>query len=226
MAVLRAEDVLPPGREGDTSLLMSALYLLPLHARCRWIADEAGGAPRTPGEHWRALRLLRSMSIEQRWRELSVHLGEMLIVSTETLPQQLPRARQIVADMCHEMGVRYAEHMRRALALDDDRPVQNAIEILRTSEFLFRVNPEHHSAADEVAGTGFIDGNACPWYMRPGWQQVHCGIFGQFQAGVCSAFGLKYRLTTTIPKHGGDRCRVDLEPIRLRRSRDGVALAS
>jgi len=80
----------------------------------------------------------------------------------------------------------------------------------------------HHSDATESSGRGFIDGNACPWYPRPGWQQLHCGIFGQFQAGVCSVFGLSYQLTTTIPKHGGDHCRIDLQPIKLRRSRDAA----
>jgi hypothetical protein len=30
------------------------------------------------------------------------------------------------------------------------------------------------------------EGNACPWYSRPGWNGAHCGIFGQFQSGVSS----------------------------------------
>ena len=49
-----------------------------------------------------------------------------------------------------------------------------------------------------------------------GWQQVHCGIFGQFQSGISSVFGLRYQLTSTIPKHGGHTCRIDLRPITLR----------
>ena len=40
---------------------------------------------------------------------------------------------------------------------------------------------------------------------------------------MCSVFELRYSLTTTIPKHGGDHCRVELSarPIPLRRSADG-----
>ena len=72
-------------------------------------------------------------------------------------------------------------------------------------------------------GALFIDGDACPWHPRPGWQAGHCGIFGSFQGGVCAVFGLRYRLMETIPKHGGDHCRVELSarPIPLRRSADG-----
>lgn len=204
------------------TLLFAALYQLPMEPRRAWIFS-ALGAPRRR-EAPQAWLLMRELDHEARWRELSVHLGEMLIVLTERLPDEVPRARQIVAKLCHDMGVAYARRMRRALALPGDRPVANAIEILRTSEYLFRVNPEHTSEADEVERTGFIDGNACPWWSRPGWQPVHCGIFGQFQAGVCSVFDLRYQLTTTIPKHGGDHCRVDLKPVSIRRSRDGAAV--
>lgn len=216
---------LPRGDLRAIALLMGGLYQLPFSRRHGWIVDGLGGPPRGAREHLRALSLLRTLDTEGRWREVSVHLGELLIVTTETLPARLPRARQIVAAMCHEMGARYARHVRRAFELDDTKPVANAIEVLRTSEYLFRVNPEHESGADERARHGFIDGNACPWYPRPGWGQVHCGIFGQFQAGVCSEFGLGYQLTTTIPKHGGDHCRVDMKPIGLRGSRDGRTLA-
>jgi hypothetical protein len=207
---------LPEHDPRAVALLTSALYQLPLHAKQRWILDDLGGAPRGAREHARSLSLARRLDAGARWREVSVHLGELLIVTTETLPARLPRARQIVAAMCHEMGARYARHVRDAFELDEATPVANAIEVLRTSEYLFRVNPKHESGADERAGHGFIDGNACPWYPRPGWAPVHCGIFGQFQAGVCSEFGLSYQLTTTIPKHGGDHCRVDMKPIPLR----------
>ena len=91
-----------------------------------------------------------------------------------------------------------------------------AIEVLRMSEYLFRVNPAHTSGSDAQTGRGFIEGNACPWYDRPGWGGMHCGIFGRFQDGCASAFGLNYRLTTTIPRHGGDVCRIELRPIKLR----------
>jgi hypothetical protein len=42
---------------------------------------------------------------------------------------------------------------------------------------------------------------------------MHCGIFGQFQSGVCSVFGLDYKLDRTIPKHGGTTCRVTMSPL-------------
>jgi hypothetical protein len=221
-----SHDSLPdPARDPRApALLMAALYQLPFEPRRAWIFDAIGRPKKR--EIPRAYALLRALDHDARWRETTVHLGEMLIVLTERLPSELPRARQIVAQLCHDMGVAYATRMLRVLELEDDTPVANAIEILRTSEYLFRVNPEHRSAADEATGLGFIDGSACPWWMRPGWQPLHCGIFGQFQAGVCSVFELRYKLTTTIPKHGGDHCRVDLEPIALRRSRGGEPVSA
>jgi hypothetical protein len=189
----------------------AALYQLARQRKSAWFVPDR---PRTARGWVRAWGLLHPLPHEARWRELSVHLGEALIVLTEDLPDRLPRARQIVAEMCHDMGAAYARRMHRVLGLPDDRPVANAIEVLRTSEYLFRVNPTHTAGADEAARAGFIDGDACPWYERPGWGPVHCGIFGQFQAGVSSIYGLKYRLTTTIPRHGGDHCRIDLEPLR------------
>lgn len=213
--VLRAEHRHLPDADPQTiAAVMGGLYQLPLDRRARWILDGTGGAPRGARGWLRSRALLRPLDHDARWRELSVHLGEVLIVVTEELPARVPRARQLVASLCHDMGAAYARRMHRTLDLPADRPVGNAIEVLRTSEFLFRVNPVHLAAADEAARTGFIDGNACPWWSRPGWQPLHCGIFGQFQAGVCSVYGLKYRLTTTIPRHGGDHCRVDLTPLR------------
>ncbi|MEZ4429306.1 MAG: hypothetical protein R3A51_16655 [Nannocystaceae bacterium] len=213
-ALVERHPSLDDGAPRTLALLMSGLYLLPFAPRRRWIVASLGGGPQTPREHARALALTRRLPVEERWRELTVHLGELLIVATERLPERLPRARPIVAQLCFDMGVAYARDMSRALELSPDTPVANAIEVLRTSEYLFRVNPEHESGADEARGRGFIDGSACPWYSRPGWGPHHCGIFGQFQAGVCSVFELRYSLTTTIPKHGGDHCRVDLTPLR------------
>jgi hypothetical protein len=92
--------------------------------------------------------------------------------------------------------------------------------VLRMGEYLFRVNPEHQSESNGSERTGYIVGNACPWFVRPGWGGMHCGIFGRFQDGCASVFGLNYRLTTTIPRHGGDVCRIDLAPIKLRRRRE------
>jgi hypothetical protein len=91
------------------------------------------------------------------------------------------------------------------------------MEILRMSEYVFRVNPEHWGASDGTAG--WLEGTACPWYTRPGWNGAHCGIFGQFQSGIASVFGLRYHLSKTIPKHGGHTCRIDVKPITLGRAR-------
>ncbi|MCA9673143.1 MAG: hypothetical protein KC503_46440 [Myxococcales bacterium] len=193
------------------ALLMSALYRLDLSPRgARWIFDGLGGGPHDLGERLAAQRLAWPLSSEQRWRELTVHLGEWLIVLTERLPERLPRARQIIAEICFDAGVRYARSIRRWFSLPADNDAARAIEVLRTSEYVFRVNPEHWGDAAADGRSGYLEGNACPWYDRPGWQRMHCGIFGQFQAGVCSEFNLKYKLTKTIPKHGGKLCRVDL----------------
>jgi hypothetical protein len=52
---------------------------------------------------------------------------------------------------------------------------------------------------------------------------MHCGIFGQFQSGISSVFGLRYQLTQTIPKHGGSTCRIDLRPIK---KKDGTPITT
>jgi hypothetical protein len=224
-AALRAEHPHLPAPEHSpraTALLFAGLYQLPLSARDAWILGGLGGAPR--GREWLDVaRLSRSLDAEARWRELTVHLGEALIVATERLPERVPRARAVLADMCFKLGEFYGRRMRDVLGLPAETPVANAIELLRGSEYLFRVNPEHRAGADEVAGAGFIVGDACPWYPRPGWQAGHCGIFGSFQGGVCAVFGLRYRLMETIPKHGGDHCRVELTTLRIRRPVDGSA---
>ena len=81
------------------------------------------------------------------------------------------------------------------------------------SEYVFRVNPEHWSESNGISG--WLEGSACPWYSRPGWNGAHCGIFGQFQSGIASVFGLRYHLSKTIPKNGGKTCRIDVKPITL-----------
>jgi hypothetical protein len=174
-------------------------------------------------ERARAEALLAPMPAEARWEEMTTHLGELLIVITEELPASLPHARKVLSDICFTSGVRFAEHARRHLGLREGEASAPAlaIEVLRMSEYVFRVNPEHSSHADAGAGTGWLEGNACPWFTRPGWNGAHCGIFGQFQAGIASTFGLRYHLDRTIPKHGGEICRIDLKPIPLRRSANG-----
>ncbi|HJL16642.1 MAG TPA: hypothetical protein RMH99_13350 [Sandaracinaceae bacterium LLY-WYZ-13_1] len=217
LEALRDADPAWPSDERALALTMYALYHLWDAPKARWILDGAGGGPRSLAEHGRALSLLRRLDAEARWREVTVHLGEFLIVFTETVPERIPRTRQLLAKTCFELGVTYAERTCALFGIDprSERP-ERAIEVLRMSEYLFRVNPEHESGADDATDTGYIVGNACPWFDRPGWRPGHCGIFGQFQNGVSSVFGLKYRLTQTIPRHGGDVCRIDLSPIPLR----------
>jgi hypothetical protein len=137
-------------------------------------------------------------------------MGEVLIALTERLPMEgLERTSSTLGKICFDAGVRYGERAKARWDLPA-RPA-SAIEVLRVSEYVFRVNPEHWTHAGETAGS--IEGTACPWYMRPGWHPMHCGIFGQFQSGVASVFGLRYHLTETIPRHGGSTCKVDLVPM-------------
>jgi hypothetical protein len=105
--------------------------------------------------------------------------------------------------------------MRKAFGMTGPSrdPAKDATEVLRMSEYLFRVNPDHWGATRPDEHTGYLEGTACPWYASPGWNNIHCGIFGQVQAGISSTFGLKYVLTSTIPKHGGHTCRIDLKPL-------------
>lgn len=214
---------LPEPEPRAIAAVMGGLYGLagsgPLQTapRAAWILDALGGPPHKPREVLGALRLVSRLGAQACWEELTVHLGELLIVLTEELPKQLPGARRILGDLCFEAGVRFAERTRQlfGLSVEPRDPAATAIEILRMSEYLFRVNPKHWGETDPSARTGWLQGTACPWYSRPGWQPGHCGIFGQFQAGISSVFGLRYQLGQTIPKHGGDTCRVDLKPIQL-----------
>ncbi len=206
-----------PDDERALALTMAALYRLERAPRLGWIFEgpTMGGAPRG-SERLRAQWLLAHLGVRERWEEIAGHMGELLIVLTEELPPVLPHARKLLGDMCFTMGVRTAERAKRVFAIPDvvPDPPRAAMEILRMSEYVFRVNPEHWSQSDQERG--FLEGNACPWYTRLGWNGGHCGIFGQFQSGISSVFGLRYHLTKTIPKHGGTTCRIDLKPIPLR----------
>ena len=217
-----------PDRTTDpraVALLMSALYRLDSNRHARrqaWIFDALGGAPQNATEALRARMLLASLDVRARWEEVATHLGELLVVLTEDLPAHLPHARKILGDICFDAGARYASRVKTAFAIPDSPPdpPQVAMEILRMSEYVFRVNPEHWGASDGTSG--WLEGTACPWYTRPGWNGAHCGIFGQFQSGIASVFGLRYHLSKTIPKHGGHTCRIDVKPIdtvQLRRSK-------
>jgi hypothetical protein len=204
-----------PSDERAMPIAMGALYRIDSAPRAAWIFSAMGGAARGPSERLRGLRMLLPMRASERWEEVTVHLGELLIVLTERLPDRLEHARKILGDICFRMGERYGERVKAFFGLD--APVSStaaAIEVLRMSEYVFRVNPEHWHEAN--AESGFLEGTACPWFMRPGWNGAHCGIFGQFQSGIASIFGLRYHLAKTIPKHGGTTCRVDLKPIQLR----------
>ena len=206
-------------------LLMGALYRVDGTPKARWIFDGLGGAARTPRERLDARLLLAKLGATARWHEVATHLGELLIVLTEDLPAHLPHARKVMGDICFDAGAKYAERVKKAFGIHGDvqDPPAAAMEILRMSEYVFRVNPEHWSGSDGTSG--YLEGTACPWYERPGWNGAHCGIFGQFQSGIASTFGLRYHLSKTIPKHGGHTCRIDVKPIGLKRSKGGEALA-
>ncbi len=219
--VLRGSFPTLPDRRLDAravGLAMGGLYRIASYPKIRWLFEPVGGAPATLAVHARVEAWLAPIPIESRWVELTHHLGELLVSMTERLPKHLPRVRPIVGDICFAAGARVAKRMRQAVGMDDHP--RNALELLRMSEYVFRVNPDHWGEAD--AKTGWLEGTACPWYDAPGWNGAHCGIFGQFQSGIASAFGLRYHLTSTIPKQGGHVCRIDVKPIPLRRAKDDV----
>ncbi len=199
---------------------MLSLYRAHHEPRVRWMFSQLEGV-HTPLARLRGAARLRRLSTRQRWDEVATHLGELLIVLTDRLPTELPNARKVLGDLCFDAGVTYAERMLKVLALAPpfEDPPRAAMMVLRTSEWVFQVNPKHWSESDGERGS--LTGTACPWYTRPGWNGAHCGIFGQFQSGVSSVFGLRYHLAQTIPKHGGDTCRIEVRPIRLRRAADG-----
>ena len=198
------------------AIVMSGLYRMRRAPKAAWIFDAMGGAARGALEEARALRLLAPMRPRARWEEVTTHLGELLIVLTEDLPAHVPHARKLLGDVCFAMGERFAARVKDAWDLHDpENAPAAAVEVLRMSEYVFRVNPEHWHEADAASRTGFLEGTACPWFARPGWNGAHCGIFGQFQSGISSAFGLRYHLAQTIPKHGGSTCRVELRPISI-----------
>jgi hypothetical protein len=203
-------------------LVMGGLYRVASAPESAWIFDETEGLPRRFAEHRRSERLLEGLPLRARWEEVTCHLGEVLVALTEDLPAAMDRARPVLGDICFGAGAHYGRRFKRMFGMTDSP--EAALELLRMSEYVFRVNPEHWGGADAGASTGWLEGTACPWYTAPGWNGAHCGIFGQFQSGICSVFGLRYHLTTTIPKHGGHTCRIDVKPIPLRRDRGGAAL--
>lgn len=229
-AVLRERvPALPaPDATGATGLLMGGLYRIASAPDAAWMFDGVGGAPRTFREHVTVERWMAALPLEARWEEVANHLGELLIRMTEDLPGVLPRVRPIVGDVCFAAGVRFGRKIKRAFALPATPDA--ALETLRMSEYIFRVNPEHWGTTNPRENTGYLEGTACPWYTAPGWNGAHCGIFGQFQSGISSAFGLRYHLTTTIPKHGGHTCRIDVKPIAapipLRLHKDATVVAA
>jgi hypothetical protein len=208
---LRRKEAVGLSDARSLALLMGALYRR--DAKSKWIFEAlGGGAASTMREEMRARLLLSRRSVHERWVEVATHLGELLIVMTEELPAKLPHARKILGDICFEAGAKYARRVKDSLGIEGgDDPPTAAMEVLRMSEYVFRVNPEHSQSSDKTAG--WLEGSACLWYPRPGWNGAHCGIFGQFQSGIASVYGLRYHLSKTIPKHGGHTCRIDVKPI-------------
>ena len=207
--------MLPPATDAEIVTTMRGLYCAPGNRKTLWMYDALGGLPTDRRARLRSLRRTLALGPRACWNELATHLGDLLIVSTQSLGDLgVPRANQVIARMCHQSGVAYGELFKRRYRLPDT--AEAAIEVLRIGEYIWQVNPEHESAAD--GQTGHIDGSACHWYQQSGWHPMHCGIFGQFQNGVSSVFGMRYSLTTTIPRHGGDRCRIDLIAIGEPRS--------
>jgi len=203
-------------RSNDMGLVMGAIALSSRSPRTRFAFSRLDGAPRSLAGHAAAERRLFTvlrMGFEARWREVTTHLGEVLIALARELPARgLAQANLVLGRLCFDGGVKYGELWKKRFRLPDGPA--SATEVLRSSEYLFRVNPEHWSDSD--GERGFLEGTACPWWEAPGWSMMHCGIFGQFQAGIGSVFGLRYQLTKTIPKHGGGTCRIDLVPLRRR----------
>jgi len=193
----------------------ATLYPGPLGSSMRWSLDGLSPkASRTAGL-LQALQRLNKIPPRARWLEVSHHLGELAIVLTDLLPREnVPRAVGWLGDVSFTFGKEVAE--LTVSLFDLPKTMESAIETLRMGEFLFRVNPEHTSGLGDEQKPGFIEGNACLWYERPGWKQVHCGVLGRFQAGISSVFGYTYSLTQTIPKHGGDSCRISMAPVPVR----------
>jgi hypothetical protein len=211
---------LPRDRDA-AARIFGALSLLVRRPKQAWVFGALEGvAPARKRDHLRAEWELRHVPHEARWREVTTHLGEILIELTRRLPPILPGANATLGRICFEGGRSTAERIKRSFGLDETP--ESAIEVLRISEYVFRVNPEHWQETDAASHTGMLEGTACPWFTAPGWDRMHCGIFGQFQAGISSVFGLSYQLTKTIPKHGGSTCRIDLQPLRRK---DGAPLS-
>lgn len=214
--LLRASYPHLPARKDDPRVvgqLLGGLYRIASYPSARWIFEPLGGAPRTFGEHLRAERMLAPIPLRARWIEVTSHLGELLISMTERMPAHVPRLRPILGDICFAAGERFALRMKRAFELETTPAA--ALELLRMSEYVYRVNPDHWGEATHT--DGWLEGTSCPWYDAPGWNGAHCGIFGQFQSGIVAPFGLRYQLTSTVPKHGGHVCRIDVRPIPLRK---------
>lgn len=218
--ILRAAHPSLPSDPEAPARICGALSLVVRRPKQAWVFSAMPGRPPLgKREHARAEWELRRVPHEARWREVTTHLGEILIQLTQTLPAVLPGANAIMGRICFEGGRLTAERVQRLFDLP--RTPASAIEVLRMSEYVFRVNPEHWHEADAASHTGMLEGTACPWYSAPGWSMMHCGIFGQFQSGIASVFDLRYQLTQTIPKHGGHTCRIDLRPLR---KKDGTPL--
>lgn len=215
-------DIVKEASPLEQRAFFEALYPGPIGSSIRW--SLAGLSETSPGVRKTlvAWRRLNQVPAKIKWLEISHHIGELAIVLTDLLPREnVPRAMGWLGDVCHAFGKDIAE---LAVSLFDmPLTMQSAIEVLRMGEFLFRVNPEHSSGVGDDKNPGFIEGNACLWVARPGWKPMHCGVLGRFQAGMSGVFGCTYSLTQTIPKHGGDTCRITMAPVSLRMGKDREA---
>jgi len=221
-AILRERFGALPSDPNAPARILGALSMTVRHPKSSWaLAGLSGTPPRTPREHLRAEWEMRALSSRDRWVEVSTHLGEILIQLTTTLPSVLPGANAVLGQVCFAGGRATAERAKKALRLPDGP--ESAIEVLRMSEYVCRFFRCASSESHPSTSTGMTAGSACPWFTAPGWSMMHCGIFGQFQSGIASVFGLRYQLTQTIPKHGGHTCRIDLRPLK---KKDGTVLGA
>ncbi len=213
--LLRANVIRTPA---DVVPFFRALYQIDLSPRAAWLFG-----PRVSRRaRLRGYRLASRMTSTERWVEVATHAGELLVVATERLPDRFPRAVATLGDIFFEMGRAEARSFQQKHP--DATGARGAVELLRMGEYVFHVNPSHETGFDtgDPKAQNYLVGDACLWHPRPGWDRLHCGVFGRFQAGVCQEFGLNYKLDKTIPKHGGDSCRVVFSPLRKSRTGDRV----
>ena len=74
------------------------------------------------------------------------------------------RARSSLTTLlCGRGSLRRGRVATRPASEQPEDPAAAAIEILRMSEYIFRVSPEHWGGTDAAQATGYLEGTACPW---------------------------------------------------------------